>query len=192
MYKKEPHTPPYWTKFDNSMSVKDWAVHYTSLDCKIDVDVDQPTLDAVKHLVADTWDGSFVGLGANAKGLNHCSLKVKKVQRIENVHLFEKYTQERQRLFKKAKFEGEMFHLESLPTSKGPVLTQQKIDKRLTSDIYPEINEHYFFHGTTDDRIQPILKQGFDTRLAKNGSFGSGVYTAESSTKADQYAGIYY
>jgi len=53
------------------------------------------------------------------------------------------------------------------------------------------INEYYMFHGTKKDVLHIIGNQGFDQRLCRNGAlFGSGVYFAESSTKADQYAGL--
>jgi hypothetical protein len=60
----------------------------------------------------------------------------------------------------------------------------------LTKEIYQEVNEHYVFHGTKQENIEIILATGLDSRMAgTNAMFGQGVYAAESSTKADQYAG---
>ena len=44
-------------------------------------------------------------------------------------------------------------------------------------------------HGTKKDYVDVISNQGLDSRVANSVYFGSGVYCAESSTKADQYAG---
>lgn len=56
------------------------------------------------------------------------------------------------------------------------------------TDTYPEINEHYLFHGTQEERIATIASQGFDLRLHDKAMFGAAIYAAESSTKSDQYA----
>jgi hypothetical protein len=45
------------------------------------------------------------------------------------------------------------------------------------------------FHGTKPDVVDGVVNQGLDSRLGGKGLFGSGIYLAESSTKADQYAG---
>jgi len=61
---------------------------------------------------------------------------------------------------------------------------------RIGKEIRTEINEYYLFHGTKDDKVDIIKTQGFDHRLCRDRAlFGTGVYFAESSTKADQYAG---
>ena len=70
-----------------------------------------------------------------------------------------------------------------------------KIDELLlnswkTDRLLPEINEEYFFHGTKADRIQGVIAQGLDPRLAMGQAvLGQAIYMAESSTKADQYTG---
>ena len=61
-----------------------------------------------------------------------------------------------------------------------------QLDKNLVS----EINEYYLLHGTKPDLIPNIITDGFDFRMAsEKPMFGRGAYCAESSTKADQYAG---
>ena len=52
-----------------------------------------------------------------------------------------------------------------------------------------QVNEHYLFHGTKPEVLNKICNQGLDFRVAKNTMLGPGVYSAESSTKADQYTG---
>ena len=50
-------------------------------------------------------------------------------------------------------------------------------------------NEAYLFHGTKIDCVKHILKKGFDLSKSKEGFYGKAIYLAESSEKADQYAG---
>jgi len=61
---------------------------------------------------------------------------------------------------------------------------------QLDKNLVPEINEYYLLHGTKPDLIPNIVRDGLDFRMASDKPmFGRGVYCAESSTKADQYAG---
>ena len=61
-----------------------------------------------------------------------------------------------------------------------------QLDKNLVS----EINEYYLLHGTKPDFTSCISSDGLDFRVASaTPMFGKGAYCAESSTKADQYAG---
>ena len=64
------------------------------------------------------------------------------------------------------------------------------LDPSFKENLYKEVNEGYFFHGTKTEYVQGLLKQGLDPRMARGGVvFGAAVYMAESSTKADQYTG---
>ena len=61
-----------------------------------------------------------------------------------------------------------------------------QLDKNLIS----EINEYYLLHGTKPDLIELIAHDNVDFRMSSDKPmFGRGAYYAESSTKADQYAG---
>jgi len=64
-------------------------------------------------------------------------------------------------------------------------------DARDVSDhLLTELNECFLFHGTSSDKKDAIMNKGFDVRLGNQRAlFGPGNYFAESSTKADQYAG---
>jgi len=63
--------------------------------------------------------------------------------------------------------------------------------KTLNGNLVGEINECYLFHGTKSDNVDAIEQKGFDFRVGgDNAMFGKGAYFAESSTKADQYAGM--
>jgi len=62
--------------------------------------------------------------------------------------------------------------------------------KTLSGYLVDEVNECYLFHGTKSNIIDVIEHKGFDFRISgENAMCGSGVYFAESSTKADQYVG---
>ena len=187
-YMSEPCSPSYWTVFHSKKTLKDW--HVDSEDIKpCAVPVDLKTFRAVQQVVKETWKTKFVGHGRDAQGLGGYSrINVEKVERIENSEIFEKYYQKRQEFFHKAVKVGTFKRLESLNDSKGCVETEPTLSDILLKDIYPEINEHYLFHGTRD--VRTIINQGLDARLAGSGAmFGPGIYFAESSTKADQYAG---
>jgi hypothetical protein len=114
------------------------------------------------------------------------------IQRIENPILAEKYCQYRATLFHRVgKLEQPFTKLEDIPyTKRGHILTSpKKRDDTLSRDMYPMVNEHYLFHGTTADKIDVIAAQGFGNRLTQSAMFGPGVYAAESPTKSDQYSG---
>ena len=194
MCKSELRPPHYWEYFHGNKSIKDWIMDSEDLK-PIIMDVDKETFTAISQLVQDTWESKHIGHGRDAQGLgelNYTSIRVIKVERIENCKVYEKYAQTRQELFHKASIEGAFPELENIPNSSGPIKTTVSLatGKPLTEDIYPEINEHYMFHGTKETVVDVIVKQGLDSRLTgMSAMFGQGVYGAESSTKADQYAG---
>ncbi|XP_061164549.1 uncharacterized protein LOC133173586 [Saccostrea echinata] len=158
------------------------------------VDVDIPTRQAVEKLVLSTWVPQIVGHGRDAKGLSdlkYSSIKVLKVERLENINLYEKYSYFRAYLFQKAGRNGVFKQLDEFSLSLIDVLTSEIMgsDPLLRSDQYPEeANEHFLFHGTKAETYRSILSNGFDITMADNkGMFGQGMYLAESPTKADQY-----
>jgi len=56
----------------------------------------------------------------------------------------------------------------------------------------PKVNEFFLFHGTNPSAAQSICESGFNVDLSgsnKGALYGPGVYLAESSAKADEYAG---
>lgn len=72
----------------------------------------------------------------------------------------------------------------------GCLKTERCLDDSWKKELFHEVNEGYFFHGTKKDRVDGLLKQGLDPRMAQGGAvLGTAVYLAESSTKADQYTG---
>ncbi|XP_053400000.1 uncharacterized protein LOC123557665 isoform X2 [Mercenaria mercenaria] len=192
MYQNDIFPPSNWSVFTPNRKVKDWKVEQKGKPAYTLKTVDQSTFQKIERLVQSTWEPAKIGHGRDAKGLgdlNFKSLKVTKIERIENLTLYEQYCQRRQQLFHKAG-EGPMFQqLSSIPGVKhGCSKVETYLDASFKKNLYPEINEGYYFHGTKTDRVQGLLKQGLDPRMAQGGVvLGAAVYMAESSTKADQY-----
>ncbi|XP_061165012.1 protein mono-ADP-ribosyltransferase PARP15-like [Saccostrea echinata] len=195
MYEEELCVPSYWTDFKGGEKIKVCKRRSRQHPYSL-VSVDQTTMYLVVKIVEKTWESHNVGKGADARGLDmlfYNNIRVTKVERVENLDLYESYVQERQRFFDNARSRGSPFPLGTLPKSSGEIKTTSilKSDKTSTtylSDIYPEINEHYVFHGTLADTLDSVLTQGLDCRMSRSTAmFGQGAYGAESSTKADQY-----
>ncbi|KAL3880953.1 hypothetical protein ACJMK2_033155, partial [Sinanodonta woodiana] len=114
------------------------------------------------------------------------NIKVKEVQRLENLQLFDKYASFRHSTFPTVFKRGKLIPLEDIQAStRGQPLTL-KYTKRgcvLDQDIYPEVNEHYLFHGTKADAVNGIFQQGLGNCLAGNGLFGNCIYCAETPAK---------
>ncbi|XP_060065166.1 uncharacterized protein LOC132545501, partial [Ylistrum balloti] len=195
MYEQSPISPSYWTKYDNSKPLKVWNLTLapTASSHAVYLPVTRNVYRAIETLVKKSWNAAHFGHGNDAKGLaqiGYSNLQVTNIERIENPVLYEKYAQSRSHFFlKAAKYGKPLTPIEKIAVSSNtPVLTTKLCDATLMQDIYPEINEHYTFHGTPEDRVAIITAQGLDNRLAGNTVIGQGVYTAESSTKSDQYA----
>lgn len=113
-----------------------------------------------------------------------------KIERIENILLYEKYIQECQRTFRKAYVTQLCTPLQNVKKSSGPGLTVKYLDQEMTKHLHEEINELYLFHGTKVNAVDVIIQQGLDSRLASSGLLGTGVYTAETASKSAGYTGI--
>ncbi|XP_052101344.1 protein mono-ADP-ribosyltransferase PARP14-like isoform X1 [Mytilus californianus] len=193
MYKGDLKTPSYWTKYDQTKTLREWNCHQISAKCWEQVQVSPEERSAIEKLVMDTWMKQFVGHGRDSRGLNalnYANIQILDVERIENPLLAERYFQCRATMFHKVgQLERTFTRLKDIPYAKnGGILTTKKAGKTLTREMCQMVNEHYLFHGTTVGRIDVIAAQGFDNRLTENAMFGPGVYAAESSTKSDQYA----
>ncbi|XP_060082609.1 protein mono-ADP-ribosyltransferase PARP14-like [Ylistrum balloti] len=190
MYEQSLRPPSYWSHFTSSKPVKKWKLSPPDGELHCLVPVSQEEWKAVVDLVEHTWEANKIGHGRDAVGLyGFTSLKVTNVQRLENIDLFEKYGNARATLFHKAGTVGVFDHAEDISGSKGAIKTANLTDPTLKRDTFPEVNEFYFFHGTKPDILESIMKQGLDFRMSgEKAMFGQGMYLAESSTKADQYA----
>jgi hypothetical protein len=173
-YKEDARTPPYWTKFTNQKKLKDWNLAVKSGASTHMENVDQNTFQSIATALKST-------LGA---------AHIVSIQRVENAELFLKYTDECQRLFRKAIVEGEFVPLHKVKDSNGPAKTMQHLDSTMLNHTHPEINEYYFFHGTSPQKVGVISGQGLDNRLAYSGGLlGTGVYGAEDALKSSGYTG---
>ncbi|XP_071168768.1 protein mono-ADP-ribosyltransferase PARP15-like [Mytilus edulis] len=193
MYKGDLKTPSYWTKYDQTKTLREWNCHQISDRCWEQVQVSLEERSAIEKLVMDTWMRQLVGHGRDSRGLsalNYSNIQILDVERIENPLLAERYFQCRATMFHKVgQLERTFTRLKDIPYAKqGGILTTKKSGKTLKREMCQMVNEHYLFHGTTVGRIDVIAAQGFDNRLTENAMFGPGVYAAESSTKSDQYA----
>lgn len=172
-YREDARTPPYWSKFTCKKKLKDWNLQVQSGAAHMEK-VDQKTHQCI--------EAAFKSSMGNAQ--------IVSIHRIENVELFLKYTDECQRLFRKAIVEGELLPLHKVSGSTGPAKTMQHLDQTMQVHTHPEINEYYFFHGTKPDNVPVITGQGLDNRLAYAGLLGTGVYGAEDAVKSNGYTGV--
>lgn len=171
-YKEETRPPPYWSKFTSKKKLKDWNLAVKGGAAHMEA-VDQTTHQSIETAFKHSMGGS----------------QIVSIHRIENVELFLKYSEECQRLFRKAIVEGAFVDLSRGKGSSGPAKTMQHLHQDMHSHTYPEINEYYFFHGTKPGYVSVITGQGLDNRLANAGLLGTGVYGAEDAAKSSRYTG---
>ncbi|CAH1787704.1 unnamed protein product [Owenia fusiformis] len=131
-----------------------------------------------------TWKSGIVGNGSDARGLTHTNIKIKKIQSVQNPQQFKKYNTHQQAMCKKA-VDGD---IHSIGNGELVPFTSTLGVSSLDSLLVPQINECFLFHGAKPESVDGIVSQGPDSRLTVNSMMGNGVYMAESSTKADQYA----
>ncbi|CAL1537117.1 unnamed protein product, partial [Lymnaea stagnalis] len=153
--------------------------------------VDPRTKLAIEKLINQTWTSEHVGHGRDARGLSHSYIKVIDVRRVENPSLFKAYSARRIMMFERKSAEQSVCTpVGRLSGSSGNVLTTERLEDFMRRELYHEVNEHYLFHGTDPESIDPVISSGLDPRVSSpNCMWGSGVYAAESSTKSDQYTG---
>ena len=176
-----PKVPAYWTSVT---SLQDESVQ------KIRVPANPSVAAAIKAMVQQTWDPIKAGLGADAKSLSHTTIDVTSVEQIENPNLYLAY-EHRKNEFCTCAAKGSFEKVTSDPGETDVVTSTLGISE-LDELLIPEINEHFLFHGVQQKIIDAIQGQGIDFRLNTRAMFGKGAYFAESSTKADQYAGNKY
>ena len=182
---RNPPLPKYWISIgrETTLSSLMQSTRYPKLEC---VEVDKRTGDSIRRLVQNTT--SNIGLGRDGRNLHHSNLIIRRIERIENLDLFVKYLYKRQEFIKKLASPQHTFTpLHQTRETNVRILTSSRIDRWMTSDIYEEINECYLFHGTKREFVENIKTKGL--KPGERGMFGSGIYTAENSTKSDQYAG---
>ncbi|XP_076093280.1 uncharacterized protein LOC143064382 isoform X2 [Mytilus galloprovincialis] len=182
-------TPINWTKYNQDRSLEAWLSHIDPRLDKIEInEASTREKDAIVQLISRTWKPHLAGKGRDAQQRGYSQMKVVKVERIENPSLFLKYAQNRHDLLRRLDTTNRPFKFPGM-TQHGPIETTVNMNKNVFADIYPEINEHYLFHGTSDATVRAIAYGGLDARLAGDGMFGRGIYAAECPTKSDHYTG---
>ena len=203
MVEEEPEVPSYWSNYKSDTTLKSilTSVKHTVTGKNYEKVELLPTCSAFRTIVAminSTFDPTKRGHGQDAVGLGqfgYTQLRVLKIQRVENLELYDKFTSTRQKIFLKLhKSEEVRFpKLQNLPGCTGPIQTSQYLNSSLDKDLHTEINEVLLFHGTKNENVGTICSSGLDHRLGSGKAmFGPGIYGAECSTKADQYAGTIY
>ena len=198
--KDDDAVPDYWKNFKPG-SLITHALQSFKLFAKdfirVDLDSSDPVFKAIEKTTQSTWDELKVGHGKDAKGLDQLGyrrIRITKIQRIENLKLYERYSAHRKRTFIKThqKSKKQCKTVENLPGSYGRVMTQGLTECPVFQhELFPQVNEHFFFHGTSKGVIDVICNSGLDSRVASlKAMYGAGIYGAESSTKADQYVGM--
>lgn len=194
----EGEVPSYWKNWKSGSLIREALTSIKTITkdfITVTLDETDPVYKAIINLIRKTWDGSKVGQGKDAKGLetlNYTNIRVTKIRRVENLQLFDKYVSRRKHIFidthKRQK--SSCTAISNLPSSTGSTLTEDLRRCHVFEDeLCSEVNEHFFFHGTTRDTVDVICDGGLDSRLGSHQAmYGAGIYGAESPTKADQYA----
>ncbi|KAH3835074.1 hypothetical protein DPMN_108413 [Dreissena polymorpha] len=190
MYKANILPPPYWTKFRDDQSIKEWASEQEQTLELVDVDEDE--FEAIATIVNQSWRADKHTLGRDAEGLavlGYTGLDITEIKRVENLTLYEQYANKRQQIFCESGKAGLYPVLEKVPGIKnGQSTIKSLLNGEWADRLYAEVNEEYFLHGTKPENVESVYTQGLDPRLANKAVLGAAVYMAESSTKADQYA----
>ncbi|XP_062622275.1 uncharacterized protein LOC134283813 [Saccostrea cucullata] len=196
---EEATVPAYWKHFKDGKSILD-SIKGIVTSTEKTHDVDPKTFNAIRKLVEKTFNPELVGQGADARNLSHKKIHVQKVELIENIDLYQEYSRKRRKMLHKVfKTKSPKFptKVEAVPkkqgiknvVAKGAIFTEKIMDERLKQDIVSKLNEVYLFHGTKSQFVGNIKAKGVDPKHGSDGGmFGRGIYCAESSTKADQYA----
>ena len=153
------------------------------------VDVTETLRGPMQELMDGTCNTAMLGKGKDQKQPGaYSELKVRRVDRVQNVGLWLKYRLQYQELLKHRHRPTETQLDPSRPeTQPRPVAT---LRHGLTKEhqLDHAVNECYLFHGTTAETSKKIIANGFEERLAQlTGMYGAGAYFAEESSKSDQY-----
>lgn len=123
-------------------------------------------------------------------------LVVKKVQRVEALVMWNRFSRERRRMgLRRRGGRTGCTRIEALygDEDKGRIRTSSmcEANRDLFGSLDAPVNEQYLFHGASPAGALGIIRDGFDLGRAGQGHsllFGPGAYFAESSSKADEYA----
>ena len=178
-------TPSYWSLYRN-ITMEQLVENKLQSKCTL-ASVDQETFEAVSTLLTATCLPDNNDRVKNATNLSYTSLKVKNVERVENPSLYLPYAEARKKLISQF-FDDESGFETRCDNSLKPD-TMKICNTTFGTHLLKTVNEAYLFHGTKPSNVESISENGLDNILNANALFGTGIYFAESSTKADQYAG---
>ena len=174
----------YWTKWPILNSEKSLIYR------RIKINLQEKIAHDIIYIIQNTWNSQLVGQGNDAKNLHHSNIKVKSIVRIENPEMYLKYAQSLNSVTSEmGRISARNTH-HSMGRKMLPPKTMSCGRNMLTSSCKSAATEVFLFHGTKRENISAIIGRGLDCRLARPSMFGKGLYFADSSTKADQYAGI--
>jgi len=141
-------------------------------------------LEAVQHLVDETWREVATRDRPGGRGQEVPRLKVLQVQHNANPTLWSNYVRARQWV------RSRMGSGEAVPTSTGEAVA--KLAKpEVLGELDSVINEHLLFHGTKPSACESICRSDFMVRRSGSNAgmlYGPGVYLAENCSKSDEYA----
>ncbi|HIB77147.1 MAG TPA: hypothetical protein EYO58_05915, partial [Flavobacteriales bacterium] len=138
----------------------------------------------IEKMMRESWESAKIGQGRDGSGMTHDSFIILNVLRVENSMLWRKYSSLR-------------FEIPSVQSSEDllDISTDSEFSTHFGLDWSK--NEKMLFHGApggfgdTNDVVEIITRSGFDERVSRRGMFGSGIYFASKSSKADCYSGRY-
>jgi len=154
------------------------------------VDVTSMLKDDIEVLMNNTADPTLHGRGRDAQSLDFDKFVVTKVERIQNMQAWTQYNLKKEL--------GEPHTSVLMDNAKAPnrakrsgrdmpLPTALNFRREANSvSLDARRNEHLLFHGTKPDIKEVVTRQGFDPRVG-GGLYGTGVYFAESVSKAQQY-----
>ena len=141
----------------------------------------------VEHALHETAHSHCVGRDGTGRTRR---ARVVRLERVENMALWKAYWHRKRELVDahhahnvRARPLNPPCALEMLKTSRGGGFdADHLIDSKA-------LNEQFLFHGTGRDTANIICDHGYDERVASlSGMFGAGIYFADQSCKAAQYA----
>ena len=158
----------------------------------------------INTLVYDTWKDNLTKVGADARGLSHQNVIIKDIFYVVNEAIMTEYESCHKETLMRYTLPDDLEEcpiitrtVESQSSSNSTGNRQANQSESQTPllslndcQIRPlEDSEVYLFHGTRLQNVNDILKSGFSIHKSERGLYGHpGVYLAESSQKADQYA----
>ena len=123
-------------------------------------------------------------LGAIGAGVMSCQAIVTSVQEVVNFKLWKQYSLRRQQMAESLRGRWDC-----------PWVSNVAPGLRALQDGFSYINlesmanEVLLLHGTEEEHVRDMMRQGFDERLNRRTLYGRGVYLSCDACKAAQYCG---